>query len=138
MTPVPIVLPDSHEMPRRRWTRDECKTLTDLGLLEPGRYELLEGEIVLKMGQGRVHIFVVTQPLRILGEIFGPNSLQSQADLQPTPTGYANISSVPDTGVVAPLAAPGAVIRVADLFPQPAPLFCPNIYLFSQTRLGTI
>lgn len=109
-------------MPRRRWTRDECKTLTDLGLLEPGR----------------VHIFVVTQLLRILGEIFGPNSLQSQADLQPTPTGYANISSVSDTGVVSPLAAPGAVIRVADLFPQLAPLFCPNIYLFSQTRLGTI
>ena len=66
-----IVLPDSVTMPRKRWTRDECRQLQSLGLIDAGKYELIEGEIIVKVSQNEPHVFVVMQVLRILTAIFG-------------------------------------------------------------------
>ncbi len=180
-------------LPRKRWTRDECRQMADLGLLKNNRYELIEGEVVDKMGQGRLHVFVVTRLVTYLIAIFGGDHVQSQAPIslnetnqpepdaavltgtvgdylerdpepgdvrlvvevsdttlrtdrtvkallyaragiaelwivnvadrrvevfrQPGPNGYADTENVPDTGVLFPLAAPTAVIAVADLLP---------------------
>jgi Uma2 family endonuclease len=66
---------------RKKWSVKECRFLTESGLLEPGKYELIEGEIVFKMGQGRIHIAVVTKIIAVLSAIFGIESLQNQAQI---------------------------------------------------------
>lgn len=66
---------------RKKWTVRECRKMTETGLLEPGKYELIEGEIISKMGQGRMHIAVITQILKVLTAIFGIESIQNQAQI---------------------------------------------------------
>ena len=56
---------------RRRWTADECDKFEGMGILEPGAYELLDGEIVEKLGQNIAHTFANTRTLFALSLIFG-------------------------------------------------------------------
>ena len=50
-----LVSPENETFPnRRRWTRDECERLAKKGELN-GRYELIDGEIISKMGQHSPH-----------------------------------------------------------------------------------
>jgi Uma2 family endonuclease len=56
---------------RKRWTREECRQLISLGILEPGRYELLEGDIVEKMGQNEPHVVVSKRVFLWLAGVFG-------------------------------------------------------------------
>jgi Uma2 family endonuclease len=79
---VPATSEESSEWlpPRRkRWTRAECEKLVESGLLKPGRFELLEGEILFKMGQKPPHVLCVTLVLQVLFNIFGFEYIQSQA-----------------------------------------------------------
>jgi Uma2 family endonuclease len=48
-------LPTSPEPPRKRWTRAECEMLVSHGLLDYERVELVEGELISKMGKKRPH-----------------------------------------------------------------------------------
>ncbi len=66
---------------RKKWNVRECRFLTDNGLLEPGSFELIEGEIVFKMGQSRPHIITISHILRVLALIFGLEALQNQAQI---------------------------------------------------------
>ena len=66
---------------RKKWSVRDCRFLVDSGLLDPGKYELIEGEIVSKMGQSRLHIGTVTRILAALAAIFDILSLQSQAQI---------------------------------------------------------
>ncbi len=66
---------------RKRWTRAECEKLVESGLLKPGRFELLEGEILFKMGQNPPHVLCVTLVLQVLFNIFGFEYIQSQAPI---------------------------------------------------------
>ena len=43
---------------RRRFTRDEAARMAELGLIE-GRYELIEGELISKIGQKPPHAYVI-------------------------------------------------------------------------------
>ena len=193
--PPAFVMPaaEASDVPRKKWTRDEYRRLTEDGYLEDGKVELINGEIWQKMGQGRRHTFVVTRLFERLGLIFGFDRLQSQSSLNtggystpepdlallaqdigqyleadptpaeillvmeasnttlnadlgtkqqmyarsgipeywvvdipnrllhvfraPTSDGYSEVSVLTTNGEVRPLAAPEAVIRVADLLP---------------------
>lgn len=67
---------------RRMWTRQDMRRLREAGLLDAdARYELIQGEIVRIMGQGRRHILAVTRIFQILGAIFGFEFVQSQGTL---------------------------------------------------------
>jgi Uma2 family endonuclease len=66
---------------RKKWTVKECRFLADSGILAPGNYELIDGEIISKLGQGRMHIAVVTHIIAALAAIFGIESVQSQAQI---------------------------------------------------------
>lgn len=188
-------LPDLQEMPRKRWTRQEFLRLATLDWFqESGRYELLDGEIVAKMTQGRPHISACMQTFRVLMHVFGEEHVQSQASIaldernepepdvavlreplsayleddpgpddillvvevadatlrpdlqvksvfygrgglleywvvnlrdrslvvfrQPGPDGYGETTTLAEHESVAPLAAPQASVRVADLLPR--------------------
>ena len=53
-------LPELLEMiPNRvRWTTSQCRAIVEAGVLT-GRYELIEGDIIPKMGQKPSHAYVV-------------------------------------------------------------------------------
>lgn len=181
-------------LPRKRWTRDECHRLKEADALPTDFYELIEGEILIKMGQNEPHVFVCMQLLRVLASIFGfdfvrlpapvaldetnepepdiavttrparaylaagtpsPQDIRLVVEVsdttlpldrrikavlyaragiaeywivninartlevfrQPAADGYETVTSLSDTESVSPLAAPEALVRVADLLP---------------------
>ncbi len=187
---------EAADIPRKLWTRAEYRQLGADGYLQDGRYELVLGEIVKKMGQGRWHIIIGMRIIKILEDVFGFDRLQSQGTLplgengepepdlavlnqsieqfadqepsekdtvlvvevsnttlrydlsrkvrqygsvgipeywvidipnrllhvfrEPTATGYALETVLMAGDQVFPLAAPDAVVRVADLLPPPS------------------
>lgn len=95
--PSPIVLPDSRELPRHRWTRDDVQRMLETGLLDPsGRYELIEGELIDKMGQNERHVFVCIQIIKALLAIFGPDRVRPAAPVNVN----TNNDPEPDAAVV--------------------------------------
>jgi Uma2 family endonuclease len=62
---------------RKRWTRQECKFLVENGLLQ-GRFELVDGEILSKMGQKRPHAITVVLLIQWLTTVFERNHVQCQ------------------------------------------------------------
>ena len=76
-----ILPPREDGFARKKWSVSDCKFLTDSGLLEPGSYELIEGEIISKMGQSRRHIMTISRILIALTAIFGQDWLQNQAQI---------------------------------------------------------
>ena len=81
MSSLAVLPPRDDGFVRKKWSVKECRFLTDNGLLEPGKFELIEGEIIFKMGQGRLHIAAVTHICTAIGILFGPNAVQSQAQI---------------------------------------------------------
>jgi Uma2 family endonuclease len=67
------------DFPRKKWTVREYRFLMDSGLLEPGRYELIGGDIVQKREQNPPHVLVVSLALRALIALFGFDYVQTQA-----------------------------------------------------------
>jgi Uma2 family endonuclease len=76
-----ILPPREDGFARKKWNVQECRFLTESGLLEPGKYELIEGEIVFKMGQSRLHIAIINKIIFLLAAIFGQESIQNQAQI---------------------------------------------------------
>ena len=66
---------------RKRWSRDECKFLENAGLLK-GRYELLDGEIVLNMGQNSPHAMAVMRVILYLARLFNGDCIRTQATME--------------------------------------------------------
>ena len=56
---------------RRRWTANDCDTFEAIGILEPGAYELLEGEVIEKVGQNIAHSIANGKTFLALTLIFG-------------------------------------------------------------------
>ena len=55
LTPVPVET--AQLFPRRkRWTRAECATLESAGLFDQRHYELVEGELIDRMGKNSPHV----------------------------------------------------------------------------------
>ena len=64
--PVPVLT----DWPaRKRWTRTECDRFEALGGFDRQRYELIEGELINKMGKNQPHVLM----LAALGEWFNRN-----------------------------------------------------------------
>jgi hypothetical protein len=63
---------------RKRWSRSECDSLREFGLLE-GAYELINGEIISKIGQKPAHRSAVILLRNWLVAVFGGPRVQSQA-----------------------------------------------------------
>jgi Uma2 family endonuclease len=56
---------------RKHWTVNECRKLEAMELLIPGTYELIDGEIVEKMGQNVPHAIACKKLLFALTLVFG-------------------------------------------------------------------
>ena len=67
---------------RKQLTLSDCEVLESAGLLEAGRYELIEGEVVYKMPQDLIHAAVVSTLMQIFFALFGAERVFTQATLK--------------------------------------------------------
>jgi Uma2 family endonuclease len=85
-----LSLPIHQESGRVRWTREAFRILSEAGLLEGGRYELIQGEILRQM-PNEPHTWTNMMILRLLVEAFGwdyvrlPGSIAIDTENEPEP-----------------------------------------------------
>jgi Uma2 family endonuclease len=71
---------------RKRWTREEAAKLVEL--FPDKRYELIEGDLINKMGQKPPHVYVIKLLHGALATVFGSGRVQSQSSIRlPDPDG---------------------------------------------------
>jgi Uma2 family endonuclease len=82
----------------RRWTVEECDTLRNIGLLE-GKYELIEGIILEKMGQSGRHARTIRALFNALLRLFSGEQMLIQLPIRiPNALGQYN-EPLPDVAV---------------------------------------
>lgn len=68
--------------PRKRFTRREFDHLMDSGTFDGQRFELIDGDLIDKMGQNPPHAAALTKLLAYLSRVFGPLSVRSQSPIE--------------------------------------------------------
>lgn len=67
---------------RKKWTRDEINGLIQSGYFDGQRFELIDGELIDKMGQGPRHAGAIEVLLVLLAEKFGLRRIRVQMPLE--------------------------------------------------------
>jgi Uma2 family endonuclease len=93
--PVPVV------PPRKRWTRAECAAFEATGLWNQQRLELVEGELINKMGKNRSHVNVFAVFHAWLLQVFGGRFVNVEAAIDVAPEDSATGDPEPDIIVLA-------------------------------------
>jgi Uma2 family endonuclease len=91
--PAPLV---SSDPPRKRWTRAECATLEASGLLDRENLELVEGELISKMGKKRPHVNSFTLLQEWFVQVFGFRLVNVEAPIDVAPEDNPTNEPVPD------------------------------------------
>jgi Uma2 family endonuclease len=84
---LPTLLTDAPERPlqlsppRKRWTREECATLESTGLFEREHLELVEGELISKMGKNRPHVISLALLHIWLQKVFETHFVNAEAPI---------------------------------------------------------
>ena len=92
--------PDEERALRKRWTREDCDFLERVGLLKE-RYELLDGEIILKVGQNQPHAMSVIRLVVWLASVFGVARVQTQTTIEISENDRVTNRPQPDAFVLA-------------------------------------
>jgi Uma2 family endonuclease len=82
-----------------RWTRTQCRAMLESGILT-GRYELIDGEIITKMGQKRAHALVIIRLTAWLIALFGPQFVQFQLPIHVPKPDSETSEPEPDAAVL--------------------------------------
>ena len=77
--PIPLI------PPRKRWTRAECALLASAGILAYEHLELIEGELIDKMGKHRPHVVGLAKIADWLRGVFGQDRVNSEAAIDVAP-----------------------------------------------------
>src|SRR5580692_11568392 len=83
---------------RKRWTRAECATLEASGVLNQQHLELVEGELIDKMGKNRPHVNGLAGIHAWLLRVFGEKFVNQEAPIDVSPED--NPSNEPEPGVI--------------------------------------
>jgi Uma2 family endonuclease len=83
--PVPLLeIPSSPPPPipeRKRWTRAECRVLEASELFHHERVELIEGELIRKMGKKRRHVSTLTLLRAWMAQVFTDEFVDTEAPI---------------------------------------------------------
>ena len=82
--------------PRKRWTRAECSTLDAAGLLDVQHLELIEGELIDKMGKKRKHVNSLSLLTGWLMKVFGIEFVNPEAPIDVAPEDNPTSEPEPD------------------------------------------
>jgi Uma2 family endonuclease len=94
-------LPSSVIPPHKRWTRDECAVLERARLVDLDRYELIEGELVLKMGKSQSHMRALMLLVAWLRSVFGETFVAQEPSIDVRPEDNPLSEPEPDAIVLA-------------------------------------
>ncbi len=86
--------------PQKKWTRDECAALEQAGFLELAQYELIEGDLLLKMGKNYAHGLALLLLANWLREIFGNLQVIQENGLDLRPEDFPGSEPEPDLMVL--------------------------------------
>jgi Uma2 family endonuclease len=82
--------------PRKRWTREQCAALEASGVFEKERLELIDGELISKMGKNRPHVNAFTLVHLWLLEAFGKQFVNAEAPIDVNPGDNPSNEPEPD------------------------------------------
>lgn len=91
---------ESQRPQQKKLTREECDALELAGLLEPGRYELIEGVLVGKMGKNAHHIRALALLIEWLHQVFGARYVVQEAPVDVSPEDNPTSRPEPDAAVL--------------------------------------
>ena len=81
LTEREIPQPDP-KIPRRKlWTREELQFFEGTEVFAGTHYELIEGELIDKMGKNRPHSYYVRAMVLALSEVFDPKRIEQEATI---------------------------------------------------------
>ena len=89
------------EQPGKRFSRDEFNRMIEAGIFEGQRYELIDGELINKMGQNPDHAFVITMLMEWLMGLFPPRLVRIQLSAQAGGADHNWSVPEPDVAVLA-------------------------------------
>lgn len=92
----PAALEAGPGLPHKTWTRDEIKVLQSTGLLDGTHFELIDGELIDKMGKHRPHINCLWRVMQALEAVFGKGFVQQEAPVETAPTDKRTNEPEPD------------------------------------------
>ena len=81
---------------RKRWTRAECASLEAAGLLAQQHLELVEGELIDKMGKNRPHSIALAEMHAWLLRIFGERFVHQENPIDVSPEDNPTNEPEPD------------------------------------------
>jgi Uma2 family endonuclease len=119
LTPQISTVPASP--PRKHWTRAEISAIESAGLLAGQKLELIEGELILKMGKNRKHSIGLLLMLDYLLGVFTQPFLQQEMPIDVHPEDFHTSEPEPDLVV---LKHPALSIRVGNPRPSDIRLVC--------------
>src|SRR3977135_1399727 len=93
-------LPSFVVPPHKRWTRDECALLDTARLIDLDRYELIEGELVLKMGKSQPHMRALMLLIAWLRSVFGEAFVAQEPAIDLRPEDNPSSQPEPDAIVL--------------------------------------
>jgi Uma2 family endonuclease len=96
----PLAVEDEQAPQTKRWTRDECEFLAESGLIDPRRYELIEGELIVKVPKNRPHMLAALILLEWLQEIFGRGRVMPEPSIHLAPPDTPFSDPEPDLAVL--------------------------------------
>ena len=113
--------------PRKRWTREQCAALEASGLFERERLELIDGELISKMGKNRPHVNAFTLMHLWLLDAFGKQFVNAEAPIDVSPGDNPSNEPEPDLIVlnrefatfVAGNPQPGDIVLVVEIADSP-------------------
>lgn len=68
--------------PRKRFTREDVERLTEAGVFEGQRLELIDGDLIDKMGQNPPHTIAIQLLFVALARIFGLGLIRGQSSIE--------------------------------------------------------
>jgi Uma2 family endonuclease len=93
--------PAAESLPRKRFTREEVDRLTEAGFFEGRRYELIDGDLVDKMGQNPPHAYAIQLAHNWLVSVGLGNSVRVQLPIEVSPSDRERSLPEPDLSVLA-------------------------------------
>jgi Uma2 family endonuclease len=102
MPAAPMPIPEIAEATpaRKRFTREEVDRLAETGVFAGQRYELIDGDLVDKMGQNPPHAFVLQLLLEWLTGIFRGGLIRVQNPMEAAPGDSERSLPEPDVAIL--------------------------------------
>jgi Uma2 family endonuclease len=95
-----LTQPIPPDPPRKRWTRAECSTLEAAGVFDQQPVELIEGELISKIGKKRPHVHTVALLTAWLIRVFGGEFVNLEAPIDVAPQDNPTNEPQPDAIVL--------------------------------------